>query len=61
MAYGPLINEAGFRKVEALVGSRSESRGHVLTGGKRGPGEEGYFYEPTVLAGCKQEMEIIRQ
>ena len=32
-----------------------------MTGGKRGAGEAGYFYEPTVLAGCRQEMEIIRK
>ena len=33
----------------------------VLTGGKRGAGEGGYYYEPTVLAGCRQEMEIVRR
>src|SRR5580700_2001255 len=60
VAYGPLINEAGFRKVERLVGSAVKAGATLLTGGKRGAGENGYFYEPTVLAGCKQEMEIIR-
>ena len=60
VAYGPLINEAGFRKVEKLVGSAVKAGATVLTGGKRGTGDKGYFYEPTVLAGCKQEMEIIR-
>ena len=33
----------------------------VVTGGKRGPGEGGYYYEPTVITGCRQDMEIIRR
>ena len=60
VAYGPLINEAGFRKVERLVETAVKAGATVLTGGKRGAGEKGFFYEPTVLAGCKQDMEIIR-
>ncbi len=61
VAYGPLINEAGFRKVEKLVGNAVEAGAKLLTGGKRGEGEKGYFYEPTVIAGCTQDMEIIRK
>lgn len=61
VAYGPLINEAGFRKVERLVGSALREGATLTTGGKRGEGEGGYYYEPTVLTGCKQEMEIVRQ
>jgi lactaldehyde dehydrogenase / glycolaldehyde dehydrogenase len=61
VAYGPLINEAGFRKVERLVGSALREGATLTTGGKRGQGEGGYYYEPTVLSGCKQEMEIVRQ
>jgi lactaldehyde dehydrogenase/glycolaldehyde dehydrogenase len=60
VAYGPLINEAGFRKVEKLVGSAVKAGATLLTSGKRGAGEKGYFYEPTVLTECKQEMDIIR-
>ena len=59
--YGPLINQAGFRKVDALVRGAVAAGATITTGGGRGPGEGGYFYEPTVLAGCRQEMEIIRQ
>ncbi|HSW48755.1 MAG TPA: aldehyde dehydrogenase family protein, partial [Bryobacteraceae bacterium] len=33
----------------------------VVTGGKRAEGEGGYYYEPTVLTGVKQDMEIIRR
>jgi len=59
--YGPLINEAGYRKVDTLVQSAVAAGASVVTGGKRGAGEGGYFYEPTVLAGCRQEMDIIRK
>jgi len=61
VAYGPLINEAGFRKVERLVGSAVQAGATLLTGGKRGEGDSGYFYEPTVIAGCAQDMDIIRK
>ena len=59
--YGPLINEAGFRKVERLVGGAVAAGAAVRTGGKRGAGEKGYYFEPTVITGCKQNMEIIRK
>lgn len=59
--YGPLINEEGFEKVEALVGSAVGAGAEIATGGQRGEGEGGYFYEPTVLTGVGQEMEVIRE
>ncbi len=61
VAYGPLINEAGYKKVDSLVGGAVKAGATILTGGKRGAGEDGYFYEPTVLAGCVQEMDIVRK
>jgi lactaldehyde dehydrogenase / glycolaldehyde dehydrogenase len=59
--YGPLINEAAFRKVDGLVHSAIKEGATLVTGGRRGPPDSGYFYEPTVLASCRQEMEIIRR
>ena len=59
--YGPLINQAGFQKVSSLVSSAVKEGGTVVTGGRRGAGDKGYFYEPTVIAGCRQDMEIIRR
>jgi lactaldehyde dehydrogenase/glycolaldehyde dehydrogenase len=61
VAYGPLINKAGFNKVETLVQSAVKAGATVATGGKRGAGEGGYYYEPTVITGCRQDMEIIRK
>ena len=59
--YGPLINKAGFEKVDSLVRGAIEAGATVVTGGRRGSGENGYYYEPTVLSGCRQEMEIVRR
>src|SRR5579872_6815091 len=59
--YGPLINEAGYRKVDALVQGAVAAGATVATGGARGAGEGGYYYQPTVLTNCRQDMEIIRR
>ncbi len=59
--YGPLINEAGYKKVDSLVRGAVAAGATVVTGGRRAEHAGGYYYEPTVLAGCKQEMEIVRR
>jgi len=59
--YGPLINEAGYKKVDGLVRGAVAAGATLVTGGKRGTGERGYYYEPTVLADCHQNMEIVRR
>jgi lactaldehyde dehydrogenase/glycolaldehyde dehydrogenase len=61
VSYGPLINEAAFRKVDRLVVGALKEGATLVTGGKRGPDEGGYFYQPTVLGGCRHEMEIVRK
>ena len=59
--YGPLINEGGFRKVDALVRGAVAAGATLVTGGKRASLEGGYYYEPTVLSGCQQDMEIVQR
>jgi lactaldehyde dehydrogenase/glycolaldehyde dehydrogenase len=59
--YGPLINGASYQKVEKLVQSAVAAGATVVTGGRRVPGEGGYYYEPTVVTACKQEMDIVRR
>ncbi len=61
VGYGPLINEAGYRKVEQLVAGALQAGATLNTGGKRGAGEGGYYYEPTVITGCTQKMEIVQR
>ena len=59
--YRPLINEAGYKNVDSLVRSAVASGASVVTGGRCAGNPGGYYYEPTVLSGCRQDMEIIRR
>jgi lactaldehyde dehydrogenase/glycolaldehyde dehydrogenase len=59
--YGPLINQAGYNKVDTLVRSALAAGATAVTGGHRAPSEAGCYYEPTVLSGCRQEMDVVRR
>jgi lactaldehyde dehydrogenase/glycolaldehyde dehydrogenase len=59
--YGPLINRRGVEKVESLVQNAVAAGATSLTGARRGDRQKGFWYEPTVLAGCRQDMEIVRK
>jgi len=58
---GPLISDRQRNRVASFV-ERAQMAGHmeVTTGGKLRPGA-GYFYEPTVIAGARQDDEIVRR
>jgi aminobutyraldehyde dehydrogenase len=58
---GPLITAAHRERVTGFV-DRARALKHVeiTTGGKPGAGG-GFFYEPTVVAGARQEDEIVRK
>ncbi|HEY8369052.1 MAG TPA: NAD-dependent succinate-semialdehyde dehydrogenase [Thermodesulfobacteriota bacterium] len=61
---GPLIDEQGFKKVEAHVADAVAQGAVVLLGGKPrrdGAFAKGYFYEPTVLTGVKDSMRIMKE
>lgn len=60
VAYGPLINKLGLDKVSGLVGRAITAGAQLVTGGKVADRSAGFYYEPTVLTGCKQDMEIIQ-
>ena len=57
--YGPLNNLNQLQRVENLVSS-TPSHAKVLTGGKRASGRKGYFFEPTIIAGLRQDDELIQ-
>jgi lactaldehyde dehydrogenase / glycolaldehyde dehydrogenase len=44
-----------------MVSRATKDGATVVTGGHRGDLGEGWFYEPTVLANCRQEMEIVQK
>jgi len=58
---GPLITAAHRERVKGFV-DRAAALPHVqiTTGGRPGAGG-GFFYEPTVVAGARQEDEIVRR
>jgi len=59
---GPLVSEQHRAKVEAYVASALREGAVLRTGGKRPEGlTSGYFYEPTVLDGCRREMTVVRE
>src|SRR5262249_54475658 len=53
--YGPLINRRGLEKVESLVKNAVTAGATSLTGARRGDRQKGFWYEPTVLADCRQD------
>jgi betaine-aldehyde dehydrogenase len=56
--YGPLNNPNQLERVAGLV-SRAPDHASVTTGGER-VGDRGYFYSPTVVAGLRQDDEMIQ-
>lgn len=58
---GPLISDRQRNRVASFV-ERAQSTGHmeITTGGKVRAGA-GFFYEPTVIAGARQDDEIVKR
>jgi len=61
---GPLISDRQRNRVASFV-ERAQMAGHmeITAGGKAwsGPSGAGFFYEPTVVAGARQEDEIVKR
>lgn len=58
---GPLITDRQRNRVASFV-ERAQMSGHVeITAGGRMRAGAGFFYEPTVIAGARQEDEIVRR
>ncbi|MDF9839367.1 MULTISPECIES: aldehyde dehydrogenase [unclassified Paenibacillus] len=57
---GPLINKAAQDSVQQKVDRAVEEGAKVLLGGKKVEGT-GSFYEPTVIAGATNKMEIVQE
>ncbi|MDN5514115.1 MAG: aldehyde dehydrogenase [Pseudomonas sp.] len=58
---GPLINQAGLDKVAQMVRTAVGQGAQVITGGNVADLGQGFHYQPTVLAGCASDMEIMRK
>jgi acyl-CoA reductase-like NAD-dependent aldehyde dehydrogenase len=56
---GPMISASQRERVEAAVHDAVAKGATVRVGGKVRPGK-GYFFEPTVLTQCSQDMRVMR-
>lgn len=57
---GPLVTDAARQRVHAMV-ARARAGGAVVEAGGFLPEGTGFFYPPTLLSGCRQDMEIVRE
>jgi lactaldehyde dehydrogenase/glycolaldehyde dehydrogenase len=61
---GPKFSRAELEKVEAMVAGAVKAGAKVVTGGKRPGGPafaKGHWFEPTVLTGLRNDMEIMQR
>jgi aminobutyraldehyde dehydrogenase len=58
---GPLITAAHRDRVQGFVDRAAALRHVEVTAGGRARGGAGFFFEPTVIAGARQDDEIVRQ
>lgn len=59
--YGPMVSRAQLEAVEAAVAGAVAEGAKIILGGKRVSGGKGFYYPPTVLVDCKQEMKIMHE
>lgn len=57
---GPQISQVQFDKILGYIESGKKQGAKVVTGGARW-GTEGYFVQPTVFAGCRDDMTIMQE
>jgi lactaldehyde dehydrogenase/glycolaldehyde dehydrogenase len=55
------IDKAQQEKIDEMVVRAIADGAEVLAGGKKADMPTGYFYEPTVLVNCRQDMEIVKK
>jgi betaine-aldehyde dehydrogenase len=60
ISYGPLNSAAQLDRVSGFV-SRMPAHGRILTGGHAVRRDGGYYFEPTVIDGLKQDDEMIQE
>lgn len=62
MDMGPLISDARWRSVRAIVQDGSAAGGHVACGGDRPAGlAAGSYFAPTIVTGVRNDMRIARE
>jgi succinate-semialdehyde dehydrogenase/glutarate-semialdehyde dehydrogenase len=57
---GPMANARRLDAMEAIVNDSKSRGGSIVTGGKR-RGNQGYFFEPTVITGVPDDSKIMTE
>lgn len=57
---GPLISADALARVTQKVAFAVEQGAKIVTGGKRS-GDKGFFFQPTLLTDCTQQMAIVQE
>ena len=57
---GPVISAAQRERVEGFVSSAADEGATIVAGGARPPLERGFFVAPTLLGGCRNDMDAAR-
>lgn len=61
---GPLTTKGSVIHMEKMVAETVASGGEILCGGKRPSGgqfDKGYWFEPTIIGNCSQDMNIVKE
>lgn len=58
---GPLINRQQQASVDKMVKDAVKDGAKVILGGECGEQKKGYYYKPTVLINCRQDMNIMHE
>ena len=58
---GPLVSAGHAGKVAGMVERAISAGARLVTGGRAVVKEGGHYFEPTVLTGCRQDMEIVQE
>ncbi len=58
---GPLINSKALESVDGMVKRAIGEGAKMVIGGSAEERKKGFFYKPTVLVDCRQEMEIVHK
>lgn len=59
--YSSQIDKAQQTKIDEMVVRAKAAGAEVLAGGEKADTKTGYFYKPTVLVNCRQDMEIVQK
>jgi phenylacetaldehyde dehydrogenase len=58
---GPLVSDEQFKRVTGYIRSGIEEGAEIVTGGKKGSDNGGYFVQPTLITKTKPDMKVVRE